>query len=271
MTDNHEVRRDQSVLDRALRHIPVSPAPRPIGPRAWWTCAAVVLLLVAGVVVGMIRVADRPGSAPDAQRRERVSATPPAVAPATHAPVPSGSPLPVPATMAPQWTPPDGSAGTTGATVSIPVEHVVAPVDECQVVDQELEPPNVVARTCEWMGGAPVWSEQGTTVIAGHINWVGQGTGALGDIGHLVPGDTVLTASADEPSTTWRVVRVIHVSKSQGVDPAAFVGPDGDRQLYLITCGGAFDASSSNYLDNIYVRAVPVGDYLPPVFRAVPA
>lgn len=253
--------------------MPAAPR-RPIGPRVWWTCAIVVLLTVAGVAVGLVRVADGSGSRPVAQRPaigSRVAPHTSVAGPTSHAPLPSGGPAPVPATLAPQWVPPKNSAGTTGATVSIPVQHVVAPVDECQIIDNELEPPGIVARTCEWMGGAPVWSTQGTTVIAGHINWVGQGTGALGNIGDLKPGDTVLTASSGQPSTTWRIVKVMHVSKSTGVDPRAFVGPTGARQLYLITCGGAFDPSSSNYLDNIYVRAVPSGAFLPPVYRAVPA
>ena len=141
-------------------------------------------------------------------------------------------------------------------SVAIPVQHVVAPVDVCPIVAGALEPPIDVSRTCRWAGGAELTATAGTSVVAGHINWAGV-TGALGNIDQLHPGDAVYTAGADGTITPWRVATVAHRPKTDGIDTKAFVGKDGPRQLYLITCGGAFDASSGNYLDNIYVRAVP--------------
>ena len=141
-------------------------------------------------------------------------------------------------------------------SVAIPTQHVVAAVDVCQIIDGGLEPPVDVSRTCEWAGGAPLTATAGTSVVAGHINWSGV-TGALGNIDRLPPGTTVYTAGADGSVTAWRVVSVVHRSKTQGIDRGAFVGRTGPRQLYLITCGGAFDAASGNYVDNIYLRAVP--------------
>lgn len=157
---------------------------------------------------------------------------------------------------------PDRSAGGAPSlgpnSVAIPVQHVLAPVDTCAIVDGGLEPPLDVSRTCRWAGGAPLTATAGTTVVAGHINWAGV-TGALGNIDRLRAGDAVYTAGADGTITPWRVATVAHRPKTDGIDTKAFVGRDGPRQLYLITCGGAFDASSGNYLDNIYVRAVPQG------------
>src|SRR5207244_7494767 len=84
--------------------------------------------------------------------------------------------------------------GLAADTISIPSRHVVAPIEVCQIVQGGLEPPANVHRTCYWAGGAPVTAVAGTTVITGHINWVGQGTGALGNLAGLRAGDTLLTS-----------------------------------------------------------------------------
>jgi hypothetical protein len=54
------------------------------------------------------------------------------------------------------------------------------------------------------------------------------------------------------------VVSVAYRDKNSGVEPAAFVGREGPRQLYLITGGGRYDVARHAFLDNVYVRAVPV-------------
>ena len=157
----------------------------------------------------------------------------------------------------PSTTPPPAPHGPAN-TVWIPSQKVRAPVDVCEIVDDELEPPQNVHRTCYWAGGAALSDQVGTTVLTGHVNWVGQGTGALGNIGELHRGDLVRTTGKDGIVTTWEVQKVVHRPKSNGIDTSVFVGQSGPRKLYLITCGGAFDAADANYLDNIYVEAVPL-------------
>jgi hypothetical protein len=169
--------------------------------------------------------------------------------PATPAPSPSPSPSASP-TLVQQHA--------AANTVWIPVQHVRAPIDVCDIVNSELEPPQNVHHTCYWAGGAALSARTGTTVITGHINWVGQGTGALGNIGELHRGNIVRTTGRDGVVTTWDVQNVVHRPKSNGIDTSVFVGADGPRKLYLITCGGAFDSADANYLDNIYVEAVPL-------------
>jgi hypothetical protein len=148
-------------------------------------------------------------------------------------------------------------------SVAIPRQHVVAPVGVCAIVDHALEPPADVRRTCRWAGGADMYDASsgfgahGTTAVTGHINWAGQGTGALGRLAALHSGDVVLTSDDSGALTRWRVTAVTFRNKARGVDPAAFAGPVGPRVLYLISCGGAFDAGHLSYVDNIYVRAVP--------------
>jgi len=183
------------------------------------------------------------------ERGTPVAQQPVSPGPTTSSPSPSSSPAPSP-TPAPQHA--------AANTVWIPVQHVRAPIDTCDIVNDELEPPQNVHHTCYWAGGAALSAKTGTTVVTGHINWVGQGTGALGNIGKLHRGNIVRTTGKDGMVTTWEVQNVVHRPKSNGIDTSVFVGANGPRKLYLITCGGAFDSSDANYLDNIYVEAVPL-------------
>jgi hypothetical protein len=157
-------------------------------------------------------------------------------------------------------------------SVEIPVQHVVAPiVDYCPIIDGGLEPPADVHQVCYWAGGAGLGDAGGTSVLTGHINWVGQGTGAFGNLGTLRSGEVVYTSDARRHVSVWRIVHVERRSKTLGVNPDAFVGQQGPRRLYLISCGGAFDSAELSYVDNIYVRAVPLQAPRPPSSPAAPA
>ncbi|HZY77164.1 MAG TPA: class F sortase [Jatrophihabitantaceae bacterium] len=209
--------------------------------------AAVALVAVVActdVVAGVTYLVS-----PDRVEHGTPSARQPLPAPSTSSPSPSPSPSSSPAPIVQHATP---------NTVWIPVQHVRAPIDVCDIVNNELEPPQNVHHTCYWAGGAALSAKTGTTVVTGHINWVGQGTGALGNIGELHRGNIVRTTGKDGVVTTWEVQTVVHRPKSNGIDTSVFVGADGPRKLYLITCGGAFDSADANYLDNIYVEAVPL-------------
>ena len=164
----------------------------------------------------------------------------------------------VPLSPSPGPSPSPSVQRATADTIWIPVQHVRAHIDVCDIVNDELEPPQDVHRTCYWAGGAELSAQTGTTVVTGHVNWVGQGTGALGNIGALHRGNVVRTTGKDGIVTNWQIESVVHRPKSQGIDTSVFVGEQGVRKLYLITCGGAFDAADANYLDNIYVAAVPL-------------
>jgi hypothetical protein len=81
---------------------------------------------------------------------------------------------------------------------------------------------------------------------------------AFGRLAYLHVGDLVYTAGRHGAQTAWRVIGVTARPKADGVDLGAFAGSRGRRSLALITCGGAFDASSSSYEDNVYAYASPV-------------
>ena len=144
-------------------------------------------------------------------------------------------------------------------TLSIPaIGQADVPVGAATVTtDGVLEPPANVHSVGLWTPGAPLSATVGTTDITGHVDYTGQGPGALHDIAYLQTGDRIYTTDASGHTTTWSVDAVNARSKADGVDVTAFPGRSGPRTLVLITCGGAFDSADRSYLANVYVTAHP--------------
>lgn len=148
-------------------------------------------------------------------------------------------------------------AGFPAHTLSISSQHVTAPIDTVDVTsDDSLTIPGDVHRVGWYRGSGPLDGPTGSVLIAGHVNYVGQGTGALGRIGQLKPGDPIVTRGAGTPQA-WRVISLTSYLKSDGL-PATIFRSGGARQLTLVTCGGTLDTSRGSYLSNIVVIAAPV-------------
>ena len=133
----------------------------------------------------------------------------------------------------------------------IPSLHVDAAVVTTSIVDHELVVPGDVHDVGEWGRLA----NAGTTIVAGHINWVGQGPGALGGLANIAPGATVYLANRAGVVSVWSVVSLRAVLKKDL--PQALFATGGARRLVLVTCGGAFDAATHQYADNVLATAVP--------------
>jgi hypothetical protein len=133
----------------------------------------------------------------------------------------------------------------------IPSLHVEAFVRTTSIVDHELVIPGDVHDVGEWGRKA----NAGTTILAGHVNWVGQGLGALGTLADIAPGATVYLANREGVVSVWSVVSLRSVSKKDL--PQALFASGGARRLVLVTCGGAFDAATHQYADNVLATAVP--------------
>lgn len=145
--------------------------------------------------------------------------------------------------------------------IEIPKIHAVAPIVPVGTTpDRELEIPLNPKRVGWWKYGAKPGATTGTAILAGHINYAGV-TGPMATIGQLNPGDDVFvfgTQNADKQhEVRFRVtgVRTYHKTRLpyQQIFDQKSVG-----RIAIVTCGGPFDASTGNYLDNIVVFAVPV-------------
>src|SRR3954449_4798030 len=144
--------------------------------------------------------------------------------------------------------------------IEIPKLRANAPiVDVGTTPDGQLEVPLNPQKVGWWKYGAKPGATVGTAILAGHVNYAGV-TGSMADIGKLNPGDEVDVYGTQNAERRHRVrftvtgVRTYHKKRlpyKQIFDQKS-VG-----RIAIVTCGGPFDASTGNYLDNIVVFAVP--------------
>ncbi|HET8594987.1 MAG TPA: class F sortase [Intrasporangium sp.] len=96
---------------------------------------------------------------------------------------------------------------------------------------------------------------EGATVIAGHLDEPWFGTGPLGRLRDVSPGDTVVVR-AGSSSRRYVVVDVQAVAKTR-LDLATIFRVDGPPSLHIVTCGGRFDPTLRRYDENVVVIARP--------------
>jgi len=103
--------------------------------------------------------------------------------------------------------------------------------------------------------GAHPGDPQGATVIAGHLDQPWYGTGPLGRLADVAPGDTVVV---DSGTTSRRfVVTEVQAVRKTRLDLAALFRTDGPPSLHIVTCGGRFDPVQRHYDENVVVVARP--------------
>ncbi|MFN2518455.1 MAG: class F sortase [Jatrophihabitantaceae bacterium] len=133
-------------------------------------------------------------------------------------------------------------------------------------------------RAVSWAAqDAPPGSARGTTIFTSHINYVIDGQtvpGAFADLADYATGaigKQVSVLLADGRRLRYRIVagREYHKDQLAG-DPAlrsslydqhksyGRPGQPPTGRLLLVSCGGAFDNSSGEYEDNVFLYALPV-------------
>lgn len=93
----------------------------------------------------------------------------------------------------------------------------------------------------------------GSSIIEGHVD-SDVGPAVFFRLGALHPGDRVRVTLADGVTAVFRVTGVRRYAKSDFPVKTVYHTP-GYAALRLITCGGAFDHSTRNYLSSIVVFA----------------
>lgn len=161
------------------------------------------------------------------------------------------------ATAAP---PPRCDTTLTPETVVIPALCIHAPlVPTAQQSSGALVIPADVHRVGWWDGGATLTATTGSTLLAGHVDYVGQGEGAFYQLYRSRPGTVVYTADGAGRVSRWQVTRLLVVQKAKLPD-WVFAGRAGARQLVMVTCGGPVDevpGYGGTYEDNVIAVAVP--------------
>jgi hypothetical protein len=144
--------------------------------------------------------------------------------------------------------------------IEIPKIHANAPIVPVGTSsDGELEIPLNPKIVGWWRYGAKPGATVGTAILAGHINYAGV-TGEMAAIGQLNPGDKVYVFGKQNAQRRHEVrftvtgVRTYH--KTHLPYRQIFSQKSAGR-IVIVTCGGPFDSSTGNYLDNIVVYATP--------------
>ena len=108
-----------------------------------------------------------------------------------------------------------------------------------------------------WYTGGPTPGELGPAIIAGHVDWNGQGV--FYRLRDLKPGDQVTITRTDGSKPVFRVTRVSQFPKDQFPTKLVYGNID-HAGLRLITCGGSYNSRTRHYEDNL----VAFADLVPP-------
>jgi sortase (surface protein transpeptidase) len=146
-----------------------------------------------------------------------------------------------------RWTP-IVATGVVGGSTTIPADiHTIGWYDG---IDTTTSSPDSSAADTP-----PVPGQPGVALLAGHVDWAGEGPGALYYLGQLQVGDPI---GANGTTTQWQVTQA-PITIAKGDLPADLFVNTGPAKLTLVTCGAPFDAATGHYLGNVIVWASPTG------------
>lgn len=111
-----------------------------------------------------------------------------------------------------------------------------------------------------WAGSAAPAASAGGTVLVGHVDSATAGPGALFLLREVALG-RIIRVSAGRATYAYAVTGVRTVPKAT-LPSLGLLNPRGPRRLVIVTCGGPFDRTTDQYLDNLVVYARPVARHL---------
>lgn len=216
--------------------------------------ARTALALCGALVVGAVSGCAAPTT------ESIVASAPPAVGTRLPAsPVPTWTPQPVAVPAVPRSDARLGPGSFAGpaapARVTIPSLELDMTVEPMGVDDDglmELPPDTSVAGWYRF--GSGLDAEDGTIVIAAHVDSNAYGLGPFAELRKLVPGAEILLSGPDGSTAAFGAIDVATTAKPD-VPLAEVFSSVGPRRLVLVTCGGDFDYDTRHYLSNVIVRA----------------
>lgn len=182
-----------------------------------------------------------------------VSARPSAAAPTSAIPTAVLAATPTATPAAPSRPGPPPAAPTRLTIDTVGLQMPVVPVGVA--ANGEMALPRSPAEAGWYRFGAHPGDPQGATVIAGHLDEPWYGTGPLGRLAEVTPGDAVVV---DTGTTSRRfVVTEVQAVRKTRLDLSALFRTDGPPSLHIVTCGGRFDPVQRRYDENVVVVARP--------------
>jgi sortase (surface protein transpeptidase) len=218
--------------------------------------AGAVLGLALAVGVPTAWELTRPSGAAGAPVSEVLTATPPEPGPAARPPT-SAAPDRLPTATTRPAVPSAAEEVPAPIRLAVPALGVDTTVDPVGVApDGQMEIPEDVDRV-GWYRFGPAPGEDGSAVLAGHVDDAEQGLGVLATLRRASVGDEVRVTDDEGTTTRWRVVSREVISK-QALPLENLFRRDGPPRLTLITCGGPFLPEYRSYRDNVIVVAEPL-------------
>jgi LPXTG-site transpeptidase (sortase) family protein len=119
----------------------------------------------------------------------------------------------------------------------------------------DMDVPDNVSEVA-WYKFGPRPGENGSAVLAAHVDLASQGPGVFFDLSTLEPGDRVAVEYEGGEELVFRVTaRVVYEKTDLPLD--VIFSREGPSVLTLITCGGGFNRQVQSYDSNVVVYAVP--------------
>jgi len=148
--------------------------------------------------------------------------------------------------------------GAVPARIAIEAANVDAEVEILETVAGVMEQPTG-AEDVAWYKETARLGEPGNIVMAGHLNYWGVPEGVFFSLGALRAGDTIELTGDDDETLSYRVewVRQEDATQPPSDDVLASTGAE---SLTLITCGGEWDPSVSEYNERTVARAVRIAE-----------
>jgi sortase (surface protein transpeptidase) len=206
----------------------------------WWWWWSPLIVLGTGLIIGGALVAA--GSLVGSGRLAGGAVEIPAAV-GTSAPLPATAPTAVPL------------ARSAPVRIEIPALRVSAPVMRLGVAanGSVQVPPLGRHNLAGWYDPSVTPGQRGSPVILGHVDSF-TGVSVFFSIKTLHPGNTIDVVRANGSTAVFTVDGVQKVVKSGFPGPEVY-GNVSFPSLRLVTCGGPFDTTTRQYLDNIVVYA----------------
>lgn len=157
----------------------------------------------------------------------------------------------------------DAAPPTPATSVAPPVRVRVAavgidaPVDPVGVApDGQMALPDDPNRLGWYRFGAAPGSDNGSAVLAGHVDSRRFGVGQLAQLERVRPGERVLVSLADGRDAEFEIVSVQQIRK-RALPLDELFDRSGPARLTLVTCGGRYLPDAGGYEDNLVVTAIP--------------
>lgn len=151
---------------------------------------------------------------------------------------------------------PAADAGQLPTAIQIDAASVDAEVEQNTIVNGAMQNPSgpwVVS----WYKGTATLAERSNTVMAGHLDYWGVGPAVFANLANVGKGDEIRVTGMNGQIFTYQVewTRLYLLAELNSGGLKEIAGATPVSTLTLITCGGAFDTATGQYLSRFVVRA----------------